>query len=897
MALTQAEILRLTELNRSGFNYVLPDGTVIPTVIGGGAAPTVSVKSVLSGGVAAPIPQAILDYGRTMLNGVIPVYNKNDSGVFDLGSSQGQQYSTQASQAVRTAGLKDPNDEFKGFSNPNSNFNYGPDALTPAPGSTPGISTPGAFAAGAPQSGASGPTFIDNTPTGNGLAQAPVGQTAGISSPFTPGGVTQTRIMGDAALISFPEFPGQVWLVDANGKTIRPFKSDMAFNNSFADPNAARAAIHTLPLNELQQGGALNGFQLLNNNYAIQDDGRAPTLGASYAQIAARYGAQVDEESELMASRTLDGFLNLLKSPSTGSGLSATAVDSILNDKDTLGFYINALAYGGYTPEDIFRDIKRKELVGQGRTDLDSVRPISATQNKTQYAATNDYRNASTNPALSTPARLAGIDMEKYDLPVFSLPDDLFKILVPIADPNSAEFKKKLEEVDSQMYDILLQQLTAQTDQQKAVADYNWDELRGKIERDLGITLSNDAIAAWDQIENIYNTSSQTGLTGSGLEAESIDDYLKKVRLTDQRARDASLTDEEHADADYYSKFATPGQIKELIEEDKAKGLPQEEWRATRWGLVPSADIKDQFSFSKLRALYPVDKYPEITDEIINRMVTSVLDENGNYRSNLYQKYMAGNNMTYGGEDTGAGVLDINFSRDQYKAAKVYEKALLEEKNKYAPYTKADSPFLRSTETGTISKGNNVPASALPQYSNISSILAAAAANKGNIIPTVGTGTGNGTGTPGVGTNANAGGGGTFGTSPTPTPTTPPVPSNPPRPITPVSTSNPIYPSLGSLGNTPAFVSGASSTQPSTSPFVSKPAPSQKAPTPLSVTPTPVTPPKLSNVAGTSAKLPSSTSGMSSTPSTASGSAFPGLVSTVKNTASKVWSGIKGLWG
>jgi hypothetical protein len=56
------------------------------------------------------------------------------------------------------------------------------------------------------------------------------------------------------------------------------------------------------------------------------------------------------------------------------------------------------------------------------------------------------------------------------------------------------------------------------------------------------------------------------------------------------------------------------------------------------------------------------EQYPTMSDEEINRNISTVLDTNGNYRSSLYQKYMTGNNA---GVNTGA-VNAANSISDQY---------------------------------------------------------------------------------------------------------------------------------------------------------------------------------------------------------------------------------------
>src|SRR3990167_2426873 len=68
MALSQAEITTLEQQNRSGFNYELPDGTIIRSAINPDQAATVKTIGILSGQVASPIPGAILQVAKQQVD-------------------------------------------------------------------------------------------------------------------------------------------------------------------------------------------------------------------------------------------------------------------------------------------------------------------------------------------------------------------------------------------------------------------------------------------------------------------------------------------------------------------------------------------------------------------------------------------------------------------------------------------------------------------------------------------------------------------------------------------------------------------------------------------------------------------------------------------------------------
>lgn len=307
-----------------------------------------------------------------------------------------------------------------------------------------------------------------------------------------------------------------------------------------------------------------------------------------------------------------------------------------------IAFYARALGPdGGYTIGDVLNDLKRREIMAtstdeatkQAARDLTIISPD---MNRGAYYSSAEGQKAKITTASVIPTfNLGGIGFDpeilKYGI---NMPDDMFKMLVPLLDMDSEEFKKAVEDVKSAFYDVANQKLQARSEQEKAVADYNYKKFQEEINRQYGIALSDDATEAWNQINNLEENFSSRGLSGSGMERGAIDAGLRDVRKKDQRLRQEKLTKEEAQQASFYTSSATPEQIKALIEEDKAKGLPQSEWRATKWGLVPSADLLEQFSIESLRA-----RFPDQSEEYLQSLRDEVLDKNGNYRSSIYAKY------------------------------------------------------------------------------------------------------------------------------------------------------------------------------------------------------------------------------------------------------------------
>ena len=253
--------------------------------------------------------------------------------------------------------------------------------------------------------------------------------------------------------------------------------------------------------------------------------------------------------------------------------------------------------------------------------------------------------------------------------------DNAWNILFPPLTPGTPEYDKALEGVSIAFYDQLQRELTANTEEEKKLADYSWGELKKQIENTLNITLSDNTSQAWDTIEGLKEQYSSRGLAGSGLERESIDDSIRASIRANKRGRKTAETGKEHEDMVYYKTYATPEEMKKFAEENPEL--------AKAWGIIPSDELKNSLSFDTL-----MEKYPEMSDEEINNYRLSILDENGNRRSSLYQKYLYGEkvgidpgivdykNATYDGDGNiievpvhpgDIGMKDINKSAEDYR--------------------------------------------------------------------------------------------------------------------------------------------------------------------------------------------------------------------------------------
>lgn len=176
--------------------------------------------------------------------------------------------------------------------------------------------------------------------------------------------------MGDEAIVRFTSDsdgygPATYWLVNKTDNTIRPFESESALKRAFgAGFETAKKHIVKLVSPEIDEnneieGGVLSGFTVLGSDYAIKEDGSAKPLQFSPGQLKKRYGKPINEDAENKAINVLETMFNKLKSREGGE-ITPNQIDNLKKDSQLMAFYISALAYGNYTPANIYLDIKKR---------------------------------------------------------------------------------------------------------------------------------------------------------------------------------------------------------------------------------------------------------------------------------------------------------------------------------------------------------------------------------------------------------------------------------------------------------------------------------------------------------------------------------------------------------
>lgn len=506
-----------------------------------------------------------------------------------------------------------------------------------------------------------------------------------------------------------PANTSTVWHVDPKTKKIRPILSESAFIAATGEPVAdvmKRGIIKRVSTQALNPGGVLAGFTPLTENEGIRDDGTylAPQVDNSQQNIENRYGKQVDEKFNTEAFKTIDGLLTMIKGDSK-SGVSMDVINAITSDPKTLASYMNAFAYGGYNLSDIFRDIKRRELVKQGRTDLANVKVFDTEKDAATFYATPEGSSVKTNPDLTPPRFIGDIDVSLFDNPIFKIPAEAYSVLVQPFDWNSEAGQEEMNKIKTAFHDVVLQQLSAQTARDKALADYNYKNLTDAIAKKYGLAISANATEAWNQLSNLGKATAGAGIYGSGIAEEAMDKYLSDIREKNNLLRENQATEEEFKRMENILKYGTSEEIAALSDEDKVK-----------FGLKPTQDVINFFSKENLKA-----QYPGLSDEQIDAYRNSMIDEQGNYRSDLYQtlyknKYgtMAGLSVPEGGvipskKEYQLGSIQVDKDSGELigGSGALYNKALEEEKA-YKEFTQGGA-FEKPIETVTTPAPTKTP--------------------------------------------------------------------------------------------------------------------------------------------------------------------------------------------
>src|ERR1035437_7685688 len=206
-------------------------------------------------------------------------------------------------------------------------------------------------------------------------------------------------------------------------------------------------------------------------------------------------------------------------------------------------------------------------------------------------------------------------------------------------DPSTPEGQAAMDAIDTSMYDQLMREATATTAQEHQAAQDSWTQLKSYIEKNLNITLKDDSMKAWDQLQSYNQQYGNLNMEGSGIQNEAMDKYLNSVRANDEAQRLTSNTKEEEQQANYYQNYATDDQIAAF-----AAAHPD---KAQAYGLVPADGLQ---SIAQRTAAMKT-QFPTMSDAAIKSSLDAMYDKNGYVLSGLNKKFMTG---TQSGIQTGS---------------------------------------------------------------------------------------------------------------------------------------------------------------------------------------------------------------------------------------------------
>ena len=506
------------------------------------------------------------------------------------------------------------------------------------------------------------------------------------------------KVVEDNILVRFADDPTPndpdsdertVWVYNRNSKMLIPIVSQSALDSIIE--STGKSNINLISSNSLNDvNSAFYNAQILRSSEGVQDDGTVPES----TQIRLKYGQPQNDYLEDMATTLIDDNIFGLLKKDPNIGISQELLDQVKGDPNAIAKYINAYVYGKYTLVDIIRDLKIKQLAKDGVAGYENMQAFDLTMVADEWYNTTIGYNLRTDSNLSVPMQIGGVPTALLDNPLFKMSPEAFQTLIPPLDITSPEFQAEAEKIEAAWYDVVMQQAEAETAQAKAVADDNWRLFKESIEKKYGIELSNNANEAWSQFQQLKQGHTERGLGESGIYQEAVDKKLAATRRADDVLREAKVSEEEITKRNNLLNNGSTSEIS--AEVNRLQGLLASETDPTEKAKLqtmidsfrPNQEMIDWFSFDNLKKLYPDQK-----DEYLNSLRNLVIDENGNFRSDIYRTLFESQFKT--GEEKKTYQEGWVTKDEQGNitggAGLMYKKALEAEK-KYAPYMTGD-PF------------------------------------------------------------------------------------------------------------------------------------------------------------------------------------------------------------
>ena len=441
---------------------------------------------------------------------------------------------------------------------------------------------------------------------------------------------------GKTHLIKFSQDPtsddvsnaSTVWLYDSDGHeidgqqfsgTLIPFQSEEAFNNFFAGKMTLQEAadqgkIKTLGMDALTTPGSIfNGARMVKQKDGILGDGRMIDREA----IRWRYGQERNPTEEDRAAGLLyNKFQELvLDDPEFNEDMYKFAFE----ERDNFAKYLNAMTYGGFDVYDIYKDVVASYRKANGDAELADYKGISGSHNASDWKAFHSYKKYIASNDIVPLSEYIGTNWDATILktPLMQMPRKAYEIAIgnKDVDINDPDTKAKIAQIETMLSDVAIQMAEADNARDISVAQYNWEKLKTDIERSLNITLGNNALEAWDQIQGMKSQSSDAGIINSGIFSKALDQLMKQRRRSDGEIRESSLIQK---DAQLRTHLLNNGTTKEIEDFIAERGLAE----AEKWGLIPDEETKKYFSLENMKKMYPStpdNELQEIIDIVLGK--------------------------------------------------------------------------------------------------------------------------------------------------------------------------------------------------------------------------------------------------------------------------------------
>lgn len=486
--------------------------------------------------------------------------------------------------------------------------------VNPAPaGFVPNASTASSAGSGSGSASASAPASGAATGTG---PRVPVS-----AFPTYEKGKRYSLVMTESD--TTPDDPntgaGTYWYYDNVGKVFYPVSDINALEA--VNPGITRSAVS---LRDGQMGDFAGGM-FLPMTYATDPGTGAIVKRYESAGAGRTYGSDRDEQAEKSVWRAVGALAVELRDKGVISQATFDALSTPGNE--LLTKLVTAAAYGGYSLGDVYREMVSSDLAlsDPSYADVHSIDPLIPARS---YRGSDAWAAAQQDPRLKIDTALLGTVANYQDSSLMSLGDEFFSEIVPTIDWSIQANRDEAAKLPSVFYDLQMAVAEAADENARKLAESNFRDFIDYTNRRYGLKLSYNARDAWNGLQQIFGAMRGRNLQGSGMEQESQDRYLAGKREEDALTREdkAVVTDDRLKS---YLLNEAPGSevarlVGEMDAEDRAKGLPEDQYRSSKWGLKIGGDFSGMISYDALKA-----KFPEWSDEKIRAVRDTFVAETG----------------------------------------------------------------------------------------------------------------------------------------------------------------------------------------------------------------------------------------------------------------------------